>query len=114
MLPKAQDPGRVSAAGPSFVRSKHRTLPVRLWQVLFVLLKAQNAARLLGAAHPGPRLDFTRRGRGGKAGGTNSPFHLFFLWFSLSKGHIKNPSCKILKISTFEPIEIDISRARGP
>ena len=49
---KTQDPARSPAAGS------------------FVLLKAQNAARLLGAAHPGPRLDFTRRGRGGKAGGT--------------------------------------------
>ena len=37
-----------------------------------------------------------------------------FLWFSLSKGHKKNPSCKIWEIPSFEPFEFPHSQARGP
>ena len=114
MLPKAQDPGRASAAGPSLCSRKHRTLPVRLRQALFVLLKAQNAARLLGAAHPGPRLDFCSPRSGGKGRRHKTRRFARFLWFSLSKGPKKNPSCNFYNIPTFEPIGFPHSKARGP
>ena len=93
---------------------KHRTLPVRLRQALPVLLKAQNAARSLGAAHPGPRLDFYSPRSGGKGRRHDTRRLARFLWFSLSKGHKKNPSCKILEIPSFEPFEFPHSQARGP
>ena len=99
---------------PLLCTQKHRTLPVRLRQAPFVLLKAQNAARLLGAAHPGPRLDFYSPRSGGKGRRHKTRRLARFLWFSLSKGHKKNPSCKFSKISTFEPIEFPHSKARGP
>ena len=81
---------------------------------ILVLLKAQNAARSLGAAHPGPRLDFYSPRSGGRGRRHKTRRLARFLWFSLSKGHKKNPSCKILEIPSFEPFEFPHSQARGP
>ena len=89
---------------------KHRTLPVRLRQALFVLLKAQNAARLLGAAHPGPRLDFIRRGRGGKAGGTKLAVLPVSCGFPLARATRKIRVAKFWKFQVSSLLNFHIRR----
>ena len=56
----------MSAAGPSLVHSKAQDPARSPAAGSFCAIKAQNAARLLGAAHPGPRLDFYLPRSGGK------------------------------------------------
>ena len=73
-------------------------------------LKAQNAARSLRAAHPGPRLDFCSPRSGGKGRRHKTRRLARFLWFSLSKGHKKNPSCKFSKFPLSSLLNFYIQR----
>jgi len=95
---------------PLLCTQKHRTLPVRLRQALFVLLKAQNAARSLGAAHPGPRLDFIRRGRGGKAGGTKLAVLPVSCGFPLARATRKIRVAKFWKFQVSSLLNFHIRR----
>ena len=93
---KAQDPARSPAAGS------------------FCAIKSTERCPFTRGSASWPSARFYSPRSGGKGRRHKTRRLARFLWFSLSKGHKKNPSCKFSKISTFEPIEFPHSKARGP
>ena len=114
MLPKAQDPGRASAAGPSFVHSKAQ-YPARSPAAgSFCAIKSTERCPFTRGSASWPSARFLLAEVGGEGRRHKTRRLARFLWFSLSKGHKKNLSCNFYKIPTFEPIEFPHSKARGP
>ena len=74
----------------AFILKKHGTLPKFSQSCSFRALKAQNAARLLGAAHPGLSLDLGSRGWGVTQDLLTFAFLAIFGVFSLASEHPKS------------------------
>ena len=74
----------------AFILKKHGTLPKSSQTVNFSALKAQNAARLPGAAHPGLSLDLGSRGWGVTQDLLILAFLAIFGVFSLAREHPKS------------------------
>ena len=97
-----------------FLLEKHRTLPSFTQSAFFRALKARSAARLPGAAHPGPSLDLGSRGCGITQDLLILAFLAFSCTFPLARATRKSRDCKFPKLQHSSLLNFQNFKARGP